>query len=138
MEPVRPPLADADSMAALLLDRQLVTLPCSTSTPADSHFTVLSWNLLVQRYAADTGPEATHTPYCPLEFLAWPYRAGLIISAIDRYSPDVVCLQELACSEWASFEAQLAAAGYQCIRGNKFYSISANGEAPMFDGSVIG
>ena len=40
-------------------------------------------------------PRQTMYPYCPAWALKWSFRRQLIMQEIDKYRPDVVCLQEV-------------------------------------------
>lgn len=49
---------------------------------------------------------------CPAHVLPWHYRIGVILSEIERYTPDVMCLQELDQSRWDDVQSSLCALGY--------------------------
>ncbi|EEB07455.2 CCR4-Not complex subunit Ccr4 [Schizosaccharomyces japonicus yFS275] len=77
----------------------------------DLRFTVMSYNVLCERYA---------TPvmygYTPSWALAWSYRKELIMQEIVGYSADIICLQEVDVENYDSFFApKMSLKGYKGV-----------------------
>ena len=63
-----------------------------------SKFTVLSYNILCQKYAT---PQAYG--YTPSWALSWDYRKELLVAEILGYNPDIICLQEMEMGQYEDY-----------------------------------
>ncbi|KAL6771168.1 hypothetical protein ACKKBF_B34205 [Auxenochlorella protothecoides x Auxenochlorella symbiontica] len=91
--------------------RGMVPMPPSRPVLRRGGFTLLTYNLLAELYAA---PEAF--PHCPAWALAWPYRAPNLLRELLAHDADVLCLQEVQSDAFAGFwQPELARAGYAAI-----------------------
>lgn len=87
---------------------------------------VLSYNILSQAYIG------THRGHCDERFLEWSYRQKLIIQELQQYSPDLVGLQEVTQSAFASdLQPRLRDLGYDGAYERK------TGEQHDLDGCAI-
>ncbi|XP_067334908.1 protein angel homolog 1 isoform X2 [Channa argus] len=86
------------------------TLPFINPTMS---FTVMSYNILAQ-YLLEANQELYI--HCPLEVLDWSYRYNLIIEEIQKWAPDILCLQEVQENHYQEqlcpFLSQM---GYTCV-----------------------
>ncbi|XP_030247392.1 protein angel homolog 1 [Sparus aurata] len=82
-------------------------------TKASMDFTVMSYNIL-----ADDLLEANQDLYthCPLEVLDWSYRCSLLLEEILKWSPDILCLQEVQENHYhEQLCPVLSQMGYTCV-----------------------
>ncbi|KAM3594467.1 uncharacterized protein V6R79_008421 [Siganus canaliculatus] len=82
-------------------------------TKASMSFTVMSYNILAQDLL-----EANQGLYehCPLEVLDWSYRCSLILEEIQKWAPDILCLQEVQENHYhEQLYPVLSQMGYSCI-----------------------
>ncbi|XP_028293845.1 protein angel homolog 1 isoform X2 [Gouania willdenowi] len=83
----------------------------STKTTLD--FTVMSYNILAQDLIELNQELYTH---CPLEVLDWKYRCCLFLNELKKWSPDILCLQEVQQNHYyEELHPVLAQMGYTCI-----------------------
>ncbi|KAI4365427.1 hypothetical protein MLD38_021411 [Melastoma candidum] len=97
--------------------------------PSSGNFTVLSYNILADRYASDE-----LYGYCPSWALSWPYRRQNLLREIVTYQADIVCLQEVQSNHFEEFFApELDKHGYEALykrRTNEVYT----GKNELIDG----
>ncbi|XP_068195808.1 protein angel homolog 1 isoform X2 [Antennarius striatus] len=83
------------------------------STKASMDFTVMSYNILAEDLLED---HQDLYPHCPLEVLDWNYRCNVILEEILKWTPDILCLQEV---QENHYHEQLCPAlsemGYKCV-----------------------
>ncbi|XP_068436564.1 protein angel homolog 1 isoform X2 [Clinocottus analis] len=90
-------------------------------TKASMDFTVMSYNILAQDLL-EANPELyTH---CPLEVLDWSCRCSLILEEVQKWEPDILCLQEVQENHYhEQLYPVLSHMGYTCVfkrrTGNK-------------------
>ncbi|ORX90110.1 hypothetical protein K493DRAFT_288487 [Basidiobolus meristosporus CBS 931.73] len=83
----------------------------SEAAEQESMFTVLTYNILSEKYA--TSQQYGYTPSWALE---WEYRKDLILQEILSYSPDILCLQAIEASQYEEFfRDQLKQADYDSV-----------------------
>ncbi|KAI7891131.1 Endonuclease/exonuclease/phosphatase [Mucor mucedo] len=75
--------------------REWITIENDTSSDDSDKFTVLSYNILCDKYAT-----SQVYGYTPSWALNWDYRKELIISEVLNYNADIVCLQEVAMKQY--------------------------------------
>eukprot|EP00834_Sanchytrium_tribonematis_P003722 NODE_154_length_15322_cov_0.584510.p2 type:complete len:478 gc:universal NODE_154_length_15322_cov_0.584510:12770-14203(+) len=63
-----------------------------------NHFTILSYNILAQKYAR---PKLYG--YTPNWALDWNHRSANIIAEVESYDPDIICFQEIEEGDYESF-----------------------------------
>ncbi|XP_028251795.1 protein angel homolog 1 [Parambassis ranga] len=76
-------------------------------------FTVMSYNILAQDLL-----EANQELYihCPLEVLDWSYRCSLLLEEIEKWLPDILCLQEVQENHYhEQLHPALSQIGYTCV-----------------------
>ena len=56
---------------------------------------MVSYNILSDGLAESDFSKDGLFPYCPDEFVAWPYRQSLLLDELLGYNADLICLQEL-------------------------------------------
>lgn len=61
---------------------------------------LVTWNLLAPCFS-----HPKKYPWCPPEYLDWPYRGQLVQSELERIDADIVCLQEIQTDIWDDFMA---------------------------------
>lgn len=54
----------------------------------------MSYNILADGYASSATAENKMYPYCPLDYLRYDYRKGLLLKEILGYHADIISLQE--------------------------------------------
>lgn len=87
-------------------------------------FTVLSYNILCDSYAAND-----LYSYCPSWALSWAYRRQNLLREIVGYRADIVCLQEVQSDHFEEFFApELDKHGYQALYKRK--------TAEVFNGNI--
>jgi CCR4-NOT transcription complex subunit 6 len=125
---------------------KIVTLPPSsrdwivldeaaaTASPPPEKFSVMTYNLLCEKYA-------THTQYgyTPSHALAWSYRRQLVLQEIRSGNADIVCLQEIDMDSFNEyFRAELAYDDYKGVFWPKTRARTmAEKDAKMVDGCAI-
>ncbi|KAM4625894.1 LOW QUALITY PROTEIN: protein angel homolog 1-like [Polymixia lowei] len=103
-------------------------------------FTVMSYNVMAQDLLETNQELYSH---CPLEVLNWSYRCHLLIEEIQKYAPDILCLQEVQENHYMEqLLPVLSQMGYTCVykcrtgtktdgcatcyRGNRFSELSVS------------
>lgn len=77
------------------------------------NFTVMSYNILSQDLLEANQDLYTH---CPLEVLEWSCRCRLLLEEIQRWVPDIVCLQEVQENHFhQQLHPVLTQMGYTCV-----------------------
>ncbi|XP_040915892.1 protein angel homolog 1 [Toxotes jaculatrix] len=82
-------------------------------TKVSMDFTVMSYNILAQDLL-----EANQELYmhCPLEVLDWSYRCSLLLDEILKWTPDILCLQEVQENHYHEhLYPVLSQMGYTCV-----------------------
>ncbi|KAM7375749.1 hypothetical protein PAMP_005525 [Pampus punctatissimus] len=83
------------------------------STKASMDFTVMSYNILAQDLLEANLELYTH---CPLEVLDWSYRCCLLLQEIEKWAPDILCLQEVQENHYhEELHPVLTQMGYTCV-----------------------
>ncbi|XP_034419509.1 protein angel homolog 1 isoform X2 [Cyclopterus lumpus] len=82
-------------------------------TKASMDFTVMSYNILAQDLL-EANPELyTH---CPLEVLDWNCRCSLLLEEVQKWEPDILCLQEVQENHYhEQLYPVLSLMGYTCV-----------------------
>lgn len=76
-------------------------------------FTVMSYNILSQDLLEANQDLYTH---CPLEVLEWSHRCRLLLEEIQRWVPDILCLQEVQENHfYQQLHPVLTQMGYTCV-----------------------
>ncbi|XP_076017637.1 protein angel homolog 1 [Genypterus blacodes] len=76
-------------------------------------FTVMSYNILAQDLLEAHQELYTH---CPLEVLEWSYRCSLLLKEIQKWVPDILCLQEVQEDHYHDqLHPALSQMGYTCV-----------------------
>lgn len=76
-------------------------------------FTVMSYNILSQDLLEANQDLYTH---CPFEVLEWIYRCRLLLEEIERWLPDILCLQEVQENHfYDQLHPELTRMGYTCV-----------------------
>ena len=74
-------------------------------------FRIISYNVLAEIYATQS-----QYPYCPPWALSFEYRRKLLMSELQRYDADIMCLQEVQADHFnTSLYHDLLAAGYDGV-----------------------
>ncbi|XP_041827421.1 protein angel homolog 1 [Melanotaenia boesemani] len=76
-------------------------------------FTVMSYNILAQDLL-----ELNHQLYihCPPEVLDWSHRCSLLLEEINKWAPDILCLQEVQENHYKNkLHPVLSQMGYTCV-----------------------
>ncbi|XP_068577764.1 protein angel homolog 1 [Cebidichthys violaceus] len=82
-------------------------------TKASMDFTVMSYNILAQDLLEANQELYTH---CPLEVLDWSYRCSLLLEEIQKWEPDILCLQEVQEDHYNDqLYPVLSHMGYTCV-----------------------
>ncbi|XP_030574613.1 protein angel homolog 1 [Archocentrus centrarchus] len=82
-------------------------------TKASMDFTVMSYNILAQDLLEANQELYTH---CPLEVLDWNYRCNLLLKEIEKWLPDILCLQEVQENHYhEQLHPALSQMGYNCV-----------------------
>ncbi|XP_031703556.1 protein angel homolog 1 isoform X2 [Anarrhichthys ocellatus] len=82
-------------------------------TKASMDFTVMSYNILAQDLLEANQELYTH---CPLEVLDWSYRCSLLLEEIQKWEPDILCLQEVQEDHYNELlHPVLSHMGYTCV-----------------------
>ncbi|XP_077587642.1 protein angel homolog 1 isoform X2 [Stigmatopora nigra] len=84
-------------------------------------FTVMSYNILAQDLLEAHLELYKH---CPREALEWSYRSNLLLEEIQKWAPDILCLQEVQENHYQTkLYPALTQMGYNCVykqrTGNK-------------------
>ncbi|KAM7402929.1 hypothetical protein PAMA_003720 [Pampus argenteus] len=87
--------------------------PAVQPTKASMDFTVMSYNILAQDLLEANQELYTH---CPLEVLDWSYRCCLLLQEIEKWAPDILCLQEVQENHYhEELHPVLTQMGYTCV-----------------------
>nr|XP_040055798.1 protein angel homolog 1 isoform X2 [Gasterosteus aculeatus aculeatus] len=82
-------------------------------TTASMDLTVMSYNVLAQDLLEANGELYTH---CPLEVLDWSNRCRLLLDEIQKWKPDILCLQEVQENHYhQQLCPVLSDMGYTCV-----------------------
>ncbi|KAM9842084.1 protein angel homolog 1 [Aulostomus maculatus] len=82
-------------------------------TKPSMDFTVMSYNILAQDLLEANEGLYTH---CPLEVLDWSYRCSLLLEEIQKWVPDILCLQEVQENHYhEQLYPVLSHMGYTCV-----------------------
>ncbi|KAK5857303.1 hypothetical protein PBY51_010558 [Eleginops maclovinus] len=82
-------------------------------TKASMDFTVMSYNILADDLLQAHQVLYTH---CPLEVLDWSYRCSLLLEEIQKWKPDILCLQEVQENHYhEQLYPALSQMGYTCV-----------------------
>ncbi|XP_076603993.1 protein angel homolog 1 [Chaetodon auriga] len=82
-------------------------------TKPSMDFTVMSYNILAQDLLEANWELYTH---CPLEVLDWSYRCSLLLEEITKWTPDILCLQEVQENHYHErLYPVLSQMGYTCV-----------------------
>ncbi|XP_070836203.1 protein angel homolog 1 [Chaetodon trifascialis] len=82
-------------------------------TKPSMDFTVMSYNVLAQDLLEANWELYTH---CPLEVLDWSYRCSLLLEEIMKWTPDILCLQEVQENHYHEhLYPVLSQMGYTCV-----------------------
>ncbi|KAJ3173512.1 Glucose-repressible alcohol dehydrogenase transcriptional effector [Geranomyces variabilis] len=88
-------------------DREWIPLEDEYTGDTKDTFTVMSWNILCEKYATQQ-----MYAYTPSWALSWDYRKDLIVQDILNYNADIVFLQEIPMGQYEDFfREQLSQAG---------------------------
>ncbi|KAM4540243.1 protein angel homolog 1 [Fundulus diaphanus] len=88
-------------------------LTASPLEKASVDFTVMSYNILAQDLLESNQHLYAH---CPLEVLQWSYRCSLLLNEIEKWAPDVLCLQEVQENHYHEhLYPALSQMGYTCV-----------------------
>ncbi|XP_037343264.2 protein angel homolog 1 [Pungitius pungitius] len=94
-------------------DGSATAAEASPFTTASMDFTVMSYNVLAQDLLEANGELYTH---CPLEVLDWSYRCRLLLEEIQKWMPDILCLQEVQENHYhEQLHPVLSGIGYTCV-----------------------
>ncbi|KAI4371956.1 hypothetical protein MLD38_010245 [Melastoma candidum] len=97
--------------------------------PTFGNFTVLSYNILADRYASDE-----LYGYCPSWALSWPYRRQNLLREIVTYRADIVCLQEVQSNHFEEFFApEMDKHGYEALYKRRTNEV-CTGKNELIDG----
>ena len=66
----------------------------STTATSALRLTAVTYNILADKYATS----GFHS-YCDSRWLQWRHRLPLILAELDGYNADVICLQEVPCTQ---------------------------------------
>ncbi|KAM4724508.1 protein angel homolog 1 [Anableps anableps] len=84
-----------------------------TIKKASVDFTVMSYNILAQDLLELNNHLYAH---CPLEVLQWSYRCNLLLNEIEKWAPDILCLQEVQENHYhEQLYPALSHMGYTCV-----------------------
>ncbi|KAJ2465075.1 Glucose-repressible alcohol dehydrogenase transcriptional effector, partial [Coemansia sp. RSA 2322] len=124
-------LRDSGTAMAAPPDRQWVSLDKDVKTDSPEVLTVLSYNVLCPKYAT---PQMYN--YCPSWALTWEYRRDTIMSELNAFLPDIICLQEVeACQFDEFFKEKLGELGYEGVFWTKSRARTmSEGERKLVDG----
>ncbi|XP_026184756.1 protein angel homolog 1 [Mastacembelus armatus] len=82
-------------------------------TKVSMDFTVMSYNILAQDLLEANQELYAH---CPLEVLDWSYRYFLLLEEIQKWAPDILCLQEVQENHYHEhLYPVLSQMGYTCV-----------------------
>ncbi|KAJ2682469.1 Glucose-repressible alcohol dehydrogenase transcriptional effector [Coemansia spiralis] len=124
-------LRDSGTAMAAPPDRQWVPLDKDVKTDSPDVITVLSYNVLCPKYAT---PQMYN--YCPSWALAWEYRRDTIMSELNAFQPDIICLQEVEANQFDEFfKEKLSEMGYEGVFWTKSRARTmSEGERKLVDG----
>ncbi|XP_041810095.1 protein angel homolog 1 isoform X1 [Chelmon rostratus] len=101
---------EAMDESASAAEPALMLLPFTKSS---MEFTVMSYNILAQDLLEANQELYTH---CPLEVLDWSYRCSLLLEEIMKWTPDILCLQEVQENHYHEhLYPVLSQMGYTCV-----------------------
>uniref|UniRef100_A0A3B5QI87 Angel homolog 1 n=1 Tax=Xiphophorus maculatus TaxID=8083 RepID=A0A3B5QI87_XIPMA len=93
-------------------DSESVLTPI-TIKKASLDFTVMSYNILAQDLLELNQHLYAH---CPLEMQQWSYRCNLLLNEIEKWAPDILCLQEVQENHYHEhLHPLLSQMGYTCV-----------------------
>ncbi|KAM9354868.1 protein angel homolog 1 [Pholidichthys leucotaenia] len=96
--------------SATSAESTLIPFPFTKTT---MDFTVMSYNILAQNLLELNPFLYTH---CPLEVLQWNYRCSLLLKDIQKWFPDILCLQEVQENHYHEhLYPALSQMGYTCV-----------------------
>nr|XP_020469615.1 protein angel homolog 1-like isoform X1 [Monopterus albus] len=82
-------------------------------TKSSMDFTAMSYNIMAQDLLEANRELYTH---CPLEVLDWSYRCTLLLEEIEKWAPDILCLQEVQENHYhEQLHPALSQMGYTCV-----------------------
>lgn len=108
-----------DKLLTLMLDNLTVCprppsrqwIPITQNTTKNGNFTVMSYNVLCDKYAT-----RQIYGYCPQWAMAWEYRKNAILKEILQFNADILALQEVETEQfWNFFLPELKKNGYEGI-----------------------
>ncbi|KAM6912412.1 protein angel homolog 1 [Xenentodon cancila] len=80
---------------------------------ASMDFSVMSYNILAQDLLELNQQLYVH---CPLEVLDWNYRCALLLAEIEKWAPDILCLQEVQENHYhEQLHPAFSHMGYTCV-----------------------
>ncbi|XP_061600309.1 protein angel homolog 1 [Cololabis saira] len=80
---------------------------------ASMDFSVMSYNILAQDLLELNQQLYVH---CPLEVLDWDYRCALLLAEMEKWAPDILCLQEVHENHYyEQLHPALSQMGYTCV-----------------------
>ena len=86
-------------------------------------FTVLSYNILCEKYATEQLCE-----HAPASVLSWEYRKELILAEVMNYNADFLCLQEVSIAKYEDyFTPCLARKDYEGVHWSTSQGETMNG-----------
>ncbi|KAK6478979.1 protein angel-like protein 1-like [Huso huso] len=87
-------------------------LPQSQESEEQFEFTIMSYNILSQDLLEVNADLYAH---CPLEILTWDFRLNNILQELQKWEPDILCLQEAQENHFREqLEPFLSSMGYDC------------------------
>ncbi|KXS21619.1 hypothetical protein M427DRAFT_51039 [Gonapodya prolifera JEL478] len=90
-------------------EREWVYVEEETGMTSPDSFTILSYNVLSERYA----PTSSY-PYVPSWALNWEFRRQSLIQEVVGYNSDILCLQEIEYGQFEDFfQPELREHGYE-------------------------
>ena len=103
-------------------------------TPDTENFSVLSYNILCEKYATER-----LYGYTPSWALAWSYRKELILTEVTNYNADFLCLQEVDIAQFEDyFTKNLDEEGYDGVYWPKSrYKTMSDADRRQVDGCAI-
>lgn len=87
-----------DNVSTSVRDLTAVDSNKPSTTSKNLKFTIMSYNVLCERYAT-----STLYGYTPSWALSWSYRKDLIMQELGGYNADIICLQEVDVENYDTF-----------------------------------
>lgn len=103
------------------LQRRLVSLKTEENVKRGPKFTVMTYNVLADKWASSDKHKA-----CPNDALKWEYRREKLVSEIISYNADIICLQEVQQEHYVDFNNALTRQGYEGFYLPKLYGDAAH------------